>query len=77
MLNGARIWKRLDRPSRLDAPTFTSEQTWDAVKAAKAFKAIGPDGMSNIHVKHLGLNGVRFLTELFSLSLRHTKIPDI
>jgi len=65
------------RLSKHDAPEFMSKQTWDAIKAAKASKAIVPDSMLNIHLKHLGLNGILFLTEPFNMSLRRMKIPYI
>jgi hypothetical protein len=39
----------------LDAPNFNARQTKDVISKCKASKAIGPDGISNLHMKHLGL----------------------
>lgn len=56
---------------------FTPDQTWKAIKAAKASKAAGPDNISNLHLKHLGPNGVKFLTTIFNKSINTSTIPDI
>ena len=60
-----------------DHPTFNHQQTWKAIKAAKASKAAGPDNISNLHLKHLGENGIKYLTKIFNLSIRTSITPDI
>ena len=39
-----------------------------AIKSAKASKALGLDGISNVHLKHLGPNGIKYLTNIFNTS---------
>ena len=60
-----------------DTLVITPGQTTDAIKATKASKAIGPDGISNLHLKHLGTNGINYLTSLYNLSLTTSQIPQI
>ena len=43
----------------------------------KTSKAIGPDGISNLLLKHLGPLGLEYLTNVFNLSLQNTIIPQI
>lgn len=40
-----------------------------AIKKVKSPKAIGPDGISVIMLKHLGQTGIQYLTKMFNLSL--------
>ncbi len=54
---------------------FTPAQTAEAIKRAKNSKAIGPDGLSPVMLKHLGPNGIKFLTSLFNLILSTAKTP--
>ena len=49
----------------------------DAVKSAKNSSALGPDGLSVLHLKHLGPVALRYLTELFNLSVAHSNLPAI
>ena len=48
------IWKR----KLVEAPTFTPSQTQEAIKKSKNSKALGPDKISSLHLKHLGQNGI-------------------
>ena len=54
---------------------FTSEQTTLAIK--KSSKAVGPDGISNLHLNDLGPSATDYLTALFNLSLKTSQIPQI
>ncbi len=54
---------------------FTPAQTAAAIKKAKNSKAIGPDGLSPIMLKHLGPHGVKFLTSIFNLVMSTAKTP--
>ena len=56
---------------------FTATLTAEAVKAAKSSTAIGPNSLNVLHLKHLGRNGISFLTRLFNLSVREADIPAI
>ena len=55
---------------------FSPDQTRKAIKSAKASKAIGPDGMSNIHLKHLGDSAINYLTSIFNRSMADGEIPQ-
>lgn len=39
--------------------------------------AKGPDGLMLLHLKHLGLAGIRYLTNLFNLSVKDAVVPMI
>ena len=51
--------------------------TYEAIKKAKASKALGPDNIATIHLKHIGPFGIKHLTTIFNLSLQTCTIPDI
>jgi hypothetical protein len=55
----------------------TADETQEAIKKSKASKAIGPDKISNLHLKHLGKEGVAYLTKIFNLSIKFSQIPAI
>lgn len=38
-----------------------------AIKESKSLKAVGPDNLSPIMLKHLGKIGISFLTDIFNL----------
>ena len=57
--------------------SFTTDQTTEAIKKAKASKALGPDGLSSLHLKNLGPAGIKYLTDLFNLSTSTSTIPAI
>ena len=65
------------RFSLTNPTTFTPSATLEAIKKSKASKAIGPDGMSNLHLKHLGQKGLDYLTKLYNLSMSASHIPAI
>ena len=72
-----KITRRIKQLSRHDAPTATAEQTMKAIKASKPSKALGPDGISALHLKHIGPEGIKYLTRTINLSLNQCKIPSI
>jgi hypothetical protein len=49
----------------------------DAINAAKSSSATGPDGLTLIHLKHLGPRGVGYLTCLYNLSVGNADLPAI
>ena len=72
-----KISKSIRKNNLSDSPKYTSSQTKDAIKKSKASKAIGPDGISNLHLKHIGPKGLEFLTQIYNLSLETCQIPTI
>jgi hypothetical protein len=60
-----------------DALEFTPDQVIKGIKSCNNSKAFGPDGLTIFHLKHLGPNGVNFLTALFNISLSTSTIPAI
>ena len=75
----ARKIKKNIRKNKLDADEqeFSDQQTTDAIKKARPSKALGPDKISTLHLKHLGPLGVRYLTDLFNISAKTSQIPAI
>ena len=71
------ITKNINKNKLDDHPTYTDDQTKAAIKMSKASKALGPDKISNLHLKHLGPKGITFLTDLFNLSSKTSHIPAI
>ena len=73
-----RITTRASKKMSLgDAEIFTTDQTTEAIKKAKPSKALGPDGISTLHLKHLGENGIKYLTQIFNISTSTSTIPEI
>ena len=56
---------------------ITETQTAKAIKAAKNSKAQGPDGISPIMLKHLGPNGIKYLTKIYNNVVNTATIPAI
>jgi hypothetical protein len=56
---------------------FTDAMTTDAIKSSENSTATGPDGLTSIHLKHLGPLGISYLTKLFNLSINHADLPAI
>ena len=48
-----------------------------AIREASQSTAVGPDGLTVAHLKHLGVSGRAFLTELFNLSVGGIDLPSI
>lgn len=71
------ITKRLKANKSASHLQFSAEQTTAAIKKSKASKAIGPDGISNLHLKHLGPAATQYLTDIFNLSIKTSQIPTI
>ena len=57
--------------------SYTANQVKEAIKASKNSKAVGPDGISPIMLKHLGSNGHDFLANLFNTTINTSIIPSI
>ena len=68
-----KINNRLDR----SFSPFAPPQVAEAIKRTKNSTAAGPNGITALHLKHLGPKGLRFLTRLFTLSICDADIPVI
>ena len=71
------ITRKSKKFSNENSTIFSSNQTQEAIKKAKASKALGPDGISTLHLKHLGPSGLSYLTAIFNLSTSTSQIPQI
>ena len=72
-----KVTKTMKKKNLDNANQFSSEQTKEAIKKAKASKAAGPDNISTLHLKHIGPLGLNFLTDIFNLSTATATIPTI
>jgi hypothetical protein len=51
--------------------------TTDAINQSSNSNATGPDGLTSLHLKHLGPAGISYLTHLFNMSVRDAVVPTI
>lgn len=58
-------------------PELTSNDLCVAIKSIKPSKAMGPDEISPVMIKHLGPHAIHFLTKLLNLSLQTLIIPNV
>ena len=74
-----KIYRNVKVLNQLDVnySPFSEPDTIDAIKASKNSTAAGPNGLTILHLKHLGPNGIRFLTRLFNISVQSAEIPSI
>ena len=72
-----KINRKIRRRSLNDALSFTADEISKAIATARPSPAVGPDKLTVIHLKHLGRKGIEYLTAVFNLSLKSSKIPDI
>jgi hypothetical protein len=56
---------------------FLPANTLDATLQSSTSTALGPDGLTSLHLKHLSPNGIAYLTDLYNLSLAHANLPAI
>jgi len=56
---------------------FDSSLVQEAISNSSNSTSIGPDGLTILHLKHLGPYGLCYLTKLYNLSLQHANIPAI
>ncbi len=56
--------------------SFTADDILAAIKKTKVSKALGPDGLAPIHLRHIGPKVAAYLAALFNLSLATSIIPD-
>ena len=70
------IRRRTHFPTDPDYAPFTYGQTKHIINNLKNSSACGPDNISNIHLKHLGPQGIQALTNISNYSFSHNAIPD-
>ena len=68
---------KVDNPLDRSYSPFLESDVVDAIKACKNLSAAGPNGLTPLHMKHLGPLGICFLTRLFNLSVQAADIPSI
>ena len=76
----ARLVKRnlkKSRPLDKTASPFTTHAVSRAIRHGGNSRAVGPDGLTIHHLKHLGPHGIQHLTHLFNLSYNNADIPPI
>jgi hypothetical protein len=56
---------------------FTKELTKQAIVGSSNSTAVGPDGLTMLHLKYLGPKDLEYLTELFNISVANDDIPSI
>ena len=72
-----KVTKTMKKKNLDNANQFSSKQTREAIKKARASKAAGPDNIATLHLKHIGPLGLNFLTDIFNLSTATATIPTI
>ena len=65
--------KKSDEPEII----ITEIQVRQAIKKSKSSKAMGPDNISPIMLKHLGSHGIRYLTNLLNCCINKSIIPPV
>ena len=58
-------------------PSFTPAATKQAIRLAKSSTTIRPGGMSTHHLKKLAHGAIKYLTNIFNLSISTGQIPEI
>lgn len=56
---------------------FSYEQVEAALRKTKSSKALGPDGISPLMLKHIGMEGITYLTMVINRSISIAIIPEI
>jgi hypothetical protein len=56
---------------------FTDHDTECAIRRSSNSSAVGPDGLTALHLKNLGPHAVAYMTCLFNLSVSCANIPAI
>jgi hypothetical protein len=74
-----KVLRRLRKEHPLDTSliSFLPADVLGAIAASKNLCAAGPDGLTEIHYKHLGPRGIQYLTVLFNLSTQRAELPAI
>ena len=68
---------KVDNPLDCSYSPFSESDVIDTIKACKNSTAAGPNGLTPLHLKHLGPLGIRYQTRLYNLSVKAADIPSI
>ena len=60
-----------------DPITYSTAEVTAAIKKLNNSKAVGPDNLTTLHLKHMGIHGITILTQIINDSLTHNSIPAI
>uniref|UniRef100_A0A8R1HLJ1 Reverse transcriptase domain-containing protein n=1 Tax=Caenorhabditis japonica TaxID=281687 RepID=A0A8R1HLJ1_CAEJA len=58
------------------ASTISHSEAKLAILKGKPSKALGPDGICHLHLKHVPHNSISLIAELFNASINEKKVPD-
>jgi hypothetical protein len=71
------VGRKLRKPPSDTKVTITPKQTQEAIRKAKNSKALGPDGISTLMLKHLGPQAINYLTTIYNNSVNKSIIPTM
>ena len=72
-----RVIRKIKALSREQPVTFSEAEVRVALRKTKTSKASGPDGVTNLHLKHLGPASISRMTRLFNASIARCQIPRV
>ena len=75
--NTRHIVHSIRKRTSAEVPIFTAEETANVIKSCSNSKAFGPDGLTVLHLKHLGPRALEYLTTIYNDSVRRCRIPAI
>ena len=73
----SQLKRRFHQLPSTGTPSFTLGDTKDANRLAKSSTAIGPNGMSFLHLKKLAHGAIDYLTNISNLSISTGQIPEV
>jgi hypothetical protein len=75
--NARCVNRNIEKKHHLDPlfKPFSTALTEDAIVRSSNSTAVGPDGLTSVHLKYLSLLGLAYLTKLFNLSVTNVNIP--
>ena len=71
------ILRNLKKKTSDPEVNITEKQVQEAIDKSKNSKALGPDDISPIMLKHLGPKGIHFLTEIYNNCVNTSTIPSL
>jgi hypothetical protein len=74
-----KVLRKLRKKHKIDwsFSPFLPLATHDAINQAKSSSATGPDGLTAIHLKHIGPRCIAHPTKLFNLSVGNADLPAL
>ena len=68
---------KINHPIDASYKPFTAAEVADAIRQSSSSTASGPDGITHLHLKHVGPKALQYLTDLYNLSVSKADIPAI